>query len=130
LTNRPDHIIMSAKLLFLIRAGGLSEQVMKEESFGPILPVMAVQSDEEAVRLMNDSDYGLTAAVFSASTERVEQMGSELQFGTIFANRCDALDPELPWGGVKDTGKGVSLSAYGFQSFTKLKGYHLKHADA
>ena len=101
--------------------------IMKTETFGPLLPVMAVRSDDEAVALMNDSDYGLTAAVFTDSVARVEGMAPLLEFGTVFANRCDALDPALPWGGLKQTGKGVSLSAHGFDSFVKLKGYHLKH---
>ena len=99
---------------------------MQTETFGPILPVMAVGSDDEAVELMNASNYGLTAAVFTNSADRAERLAPRLYFGTVFANRCDYLDPALPWGGLKDTGKGVSLSAHGFDSFVKLKAYHLK----
>ena len=76
--------------------------------------------------LMNDSPYGLTAVVFSSDEGTVERMAPQLEAGTVFMNRCDYLDPELPWGGVKDTGKGVSLSTHGFAGVTKLKGYHFK----
>jgi|EP01047_Picozoa_sp_COSAG01_P038001 acyl-CoA reductase-like NAD-dependent aldehyde dehydrogenase len=101
-------------------------EVMQQETFGPILPVAAVDSDDVAVERINDSDYGLTAAIFSPSAERVRSVGERLEVGTVFANRCDYLDPALPWGGRKDTGKGVSLSSFGFNSYFKLKGYNLK----
>ena len=103
-----------------------SMNIMKEESFGPVLPIMSVENDAEAINLMNDSEYGLTAAVFSNKVAKVEKMGSRIETGTVFMNRCDYLDPELPWTGVKDTGKGVSLSNHGFAQFYRLKGYHLK----
>jgi len=103
-----------------------SMEVMKEETFGPILPVQVVKSDEEALALMNDSDYGLTAAIFTSSMERYNAMAPFVQTGTIFRNRADYLDPYLPWTGVKDTGKGISLSSYGFRGVTKLKGYHVR----
>lgn len=101
---------------------------MKEESFGPILACMAVDSDEEAVALMNDSDYGLTASIWTASLERMQKLTPQLQTGTVFMNRCDYLDPELSWTGVKDTGKGISLSRYGFDAVTQVKSHHFKLA--
>ena len=89
--------------------------IMKEESFGPVLPVMPVDSEEQAVKLMSDSEYGLTAAIFTKDQERVRRMGAQLPAGTVFMNRCDYLDPDLPWtAGNELTGKGVSLSRYGF----------------
>lgn len=104
-----------------------SMNVMKEESFGPILPIQCVADDNEAIDLMNDSDYGLTAAVFTKDKYKMDRLyGPQLQTGTVFMNRCDYLDPYLPWTGVKETGKGVSLSPYGFNNFTKLKSFHFK----
>eukprot|EP00938_MAST-03A_sp_MAST-3A-sp1_P005356 g5356.t1 len=101
--------------------------IMKEESFGPVLPVMPVDSEEQAVKLMSDSEYGLTAAIFTKDQERVRRMGAQLPAGTVFMNRCDYLDPDLPWtAGNELTGKGVSLSRYGFDGVTKLKGYNMK----
>merc|ERR1712154_12545 len=104
-----------------------SMRVMKEESFGPLLPVQCVEDDKEAIDLMNDSDYGLTAAVFTKDKMKMERMfAPQIQTGTVFMNRCDYLDAYLPWTGVKETGKGVSLSPYGFNNFTKLKSLHFK----
>jgi len=101
--------------------------VMVEESFGPILPVTRVESDEEAVARMNDSSYGLTAAIFTQSQERVRDMGKSIETGTVFMNRCDYLDPDLPWtAGGENTGKGVSLSKYGFDGVTRLKGFNMR----
>jgi len=100
--------------------------LMKEESFGPVVGVMPVDSEKEAVGLMNDSRYGLTAAVFSKDVGLAEKMAPSLKAGTIFMNRCDFLDPELPWTGQKDSGKGVSLSNHGFRGVTRLKGYNFK----
>jgi acyl-CoA reductase-like NAD-dependent aldehyde dehydrogenase len=76
--------------------------------------------------MINDCKYGLTGIVFTQSMERMAKLAPEIQAGTVFMNRCDYLDPELPWTGVKDTGKGVTLSRYGFRSFYRLKGYHIK----
>jgi acyl-CoA reductase-like NAD-dependent aldehyde dehydrogenase len=98
-----------------------SMQIMVEEAFGPIVGVEKVSSDEEAVAKMNASKYGLTAAVFTSDKDRALRLGSQLSAGTVFMNRCDALDPYLPWTGLRDTGKGASLSKYGFRALTKLK---------
>jgi len=98
--------------------------VMQEESFGPLLPVRAVQSDEEALALMNDSRFGLTASVWTQSRERAERFTRELETGTVFANRCDYLEPCLPWTGVKDSGRGSTLSRYGYVHLTRRKAVH------
>eukprot|EP01126_Amoeba_proteus_P040537 TRINITY_DN4327_c0_g1_i3.p1 TRINITY_DN4327_c0_g1~~TRINITY_DN4327_c0_g1_i3.p1 ORF type:complete len:479 (+),score=74.83 TRINITY_DN4327_c0_g1_i3:102-1538(+) len=100
--------------------------LITEESFGPVLGVISVSSDEEAVEMMNNSRYGLTAAIYTTSTERANHLAPLLQCGTVFMNRCDYLDPELPWTGVKDTGKGISLSSHGFRGVTRLKGHNFR----
>ncbi|NQT93976.1 MAG: aldehyde dehydrogenase family protein [Lentisphaerae bacterium] len=102
--------------------------VMQEESFGPILPVMAVQNDEEALRHMNDTRFGLTASVWTRDNERAEHFAAHLNAGTIFQNRCDYLDPALPWTGVKDSGKGSTLSRYGFLHLTRRKSIHFRRS--
>ncbi|KAJ0406159.1 hypothetical protein ATCC90586_001205 [Pythium insidiosum] len=103
-----------------------SMEIMKEESFGPIVGVEKVKSDEEAIGKINCSQYGLTAAVFTSSRERGMRVGSQLSAGTVFMNRCDALDPYLPWTGLRDSGKGASLSKYGFRALTKLKSWNFR----
>jgi len=100
--------------------------LMVEESFGPIVGVQRVDDDDEAVRLMNDSPYGLTAAIWTRDQERAFRVGAQIETGTFFMNRCDYLDPLLPWTGVKDTGKGMSLSKYGFLPLTRRKSFHLR----
>lgn len=102
-----------------------SMRIMKEESFGPIVGVQRVTSDDEAIAKINDSDYGLTAAVFTSDRARAMRVGAQLSAGTVFMNRCDALDPFLPWSGHRDSGKGVSLSKHGFRAVTKLKAVRL-----
>jgi acyl-CoA reductase-like NAD-dependent aldehyde dehydrogenase len=100
--------------------------LMKNESFGPIMPIMKVASDDEALMRMNDSRYGLTAAVYTKDRTRAERMAKELEAGTIYMNRCDSLDPALPWVGVKDSGCGVTLSALGFDHLTRPKAIHFR----
>jgi len=100
--------------------------IMRAETFGPAVGIMKVSSDAEAVRLMNDSDFGLTAAIFSADPERAEALGDQLETGTVFLNRCDYLDPSLAWTGVKDSGRGCTLSSVGYEQMTRPKSYHLK----
>lgn len=105
-----------------------SMRVMREESFGPVVGIMPVSSDEEAIDLMNDSDHGLTAALWTGDVEAAEAVARKIKTGTVFMNRCDYLDPALCWGGCKDTGRGGSLSALGYHSVTRPKSYHLKRS--
>ncbi|MGQ4273217.1 aldehyde dehydrogenase family protein [Terrihabitans sp. B22-R8] len=107
-----------------------SMSVMKEESFGPIVGIMKVSSDEEALRLMNDSPYGLTASIWTADIDSAERLGGQIETGTVFMNRCDYLDPALAWTGVKDTGRGASLSEIGYSMLTRPKSFHLREALA
>ena len=100
--------------------------IMQEETFGPVVGIMPVKSDEEAVRLMNDSKYGLTASIWTKDMERALRIGDQVQTGTWFMNRCDYLDPELAWTGVKDSGKGCTLSSRGYDHVTRPKSFHLK----
>ena len=104
-----------------------SMSVMMDESFGPVVGIMKVKSDEEAIRLMNDSPYGLTAGIWTSDLEAAERIGDQIETGTVFMNRCDYLDPALAWTGVKDTGRGASLSPIGFEMLTRPKSYHLRH---
>ncbi|WP_375450093.1 aldehyde dehydrogenase family protein [uncultured Devosia sp.] len=101
--------------------------VMREESFGPVVGIMKVGDDAEAIGLMNDSPYGLTASIWTADLDAAARIGTRIETGTVFANRCDYLDPGLVWTGVKDTGKGGALSEIGYANLTQPKSYHLKH---
>ncbi len=103
-----------------------SMRVMTEETFGPVIAIMAVDGDEEAVRLMNDSEFGLTAAVFTQDENAAIDIGNQVETGTWFMNRCDYLDPALAWTGVKNSGRGCTLSTVGFEHMTRPKSYHLK----
>ena len=101
-------------------------RIMKEESFGPVVGIMKVKNDDEAIALMNDSDYGLTASLWTQDASRAAGIGRRIETGTVFMNRCDYLDPSLCWTGCKDTGRGAGLSLLGYQSVTRPKSYHLK----
>ncbi|NTJ42883.1 aldehyde dehydrogenase family protein [Agrobacterium larrymoorei] len=103
-----------------------SMEFMKEETFGPAVGIMKVKNDDEALHLMNDSKYGLTASLWTQDSERAGRIGREIETGTVFMNRADYLDPALCWTGVKETGRGGSLSVIGFQNLTRPKSYHLK----
>ena len=103
-------------------------RVMRDESFGPVVGIMAVKDDDEAVRLMNDSRFGLTASVWTSDADAAEAIGDRLETGTVFMNRCDYLDPALCWTGCKDTGRGAGLSKLAYQALTRPKSYHLKKA--
>jgi acyl-CoA reductase-like NAD-dependent aldehyde dehydrogenase len=100
--------------------------VMREESFGPVVGIMKVKDDAEAIQLMNDSPYGLTASVWTKDLDRAAEIGDWIETGTVFANRCDYLDPGLTWTGVKDTGRGAALSKFGYDALTRPKSYHLR----
>ncbi len=103
-------------------------RVMRDESFGPVVGIMPVKDDEEAIALMNDSQFGLTASIWSADTATAEAIGDRIETGTVFLNRCDYLDPALCWTGCKDTGRGQGLSKLAYQALTRPKSYHLKKA--
>ena len=104
--------------------------VMMEESFGPVIGIMPVDSEEEAIRLMNDSPYGLTASVWTEDPERGERLGHRVAAGTLYVNRCDYLDPELAWVGIKDSGHGCTLSHLGYLYLTRPKSFHLRTRTA
>lgn len=102
--------------------------VMREESFGPVVGIMPVRDDDEALALMNDSDFGLTASLWTQDATRAAQLGAQIETGTVFMNRADYLDPALCWTGCKSTGRGGALSVIGYQNLTRPKSYHLKKA--
>jgi acyl-CoA reductase-like NAD-dependent aldehyde dehydrogenase len=99
---------------------------MSEESFAPVIGIMKVKSDDEAVGLMNDSQYGLTAAIWTEDEDAAIAIGDRVDTGTWFMNRCDYLDPALAWTGVKDSGRGCTLSRVGYEQLTRPKSYHLR----
>ncbi len=103
-----------------------SMRVMKDESFGPVVGIMPVKSDAEALQLMNDSPYGLTASIWTADPERAYAVGKKIDTGTVFLNRADYLDPAVCWTGCKDTGRGAALSPLGFQAVTRPRSYHFR----
>lgn len=105
-----------------------SMRIMTEETFGPVVGIMQVRDDAEAIALMNDSRYGLTASVWTGDLERAQEIGERVETGTWFLNRCDYLDPELAWVGVKDSGRGCSLSTLGYGQLTRPKSFHLRHS--
>ena len=101
-------------------------RVMRDESFGPVVGIMSVKDDAEAIKLMNDSNFGLTASVWTQDTARAEAIADQIDTGTVFMNRADYLDPGLCWTGCKDTGRGGGLSVIGFHNLTRPKSYHMK----
>ena len=103
-------------------------RVMRDESFGPVVGIMPVKDDEEAIALMNDCQFGLTSAIFTADAEAADAIGARLETGTVFMNRADYLDPALCWTGCKNTGRGAGLSKLGFDALTRPKSYHFKKA--
>ena len=105
-----------------------SMDVMREESFGPVIGIMPVKNDTEAVRLMNDSDYGLTAGVYTPDRKRAERILEQVASGSVYWNCCDRVSPRLPWSGVGNSGIGLTLSTYGIETFTRTKAWHLRGA--
>jgi acyl-CoA reductase-like NAD-dependent aldehyde dehydrogenase len=103
-------------------------EIMREESFGPVIGIQRVRSDEEAVRLMNDTRYGLTAGVYTRDEQRARRVLSQVRAGSVYWNCCDRVSPRLPWSGVGDSGVGLTLSKYGIQAFTRPKAWHLRRA--
>ena len=100
--------------------------LMQEEAFGPIIALLPVDGDEQAITLMNDSRFGLTASIWTQDRTAAAKLFPRIEAGTVFMNRCDFLDPLLPWSGVKDTGRGVSLSRHGYAAMTRLKAMHFR----
>ena len=103
-----------------------SMDVMREESFGPVIGIMAVRGDTEAVRLMNDTEYGLTAGVYTTDRKRAERILGQVASGSVYWNCCDRVSPRLPWSGVGHSGIGLTLSTYGIETFTRPKAWHLR----
>ncbi|MFT4101789.1 MAG: aldehyde dehydrogenase family protein [Burkholderiaceae bacterium] len=122
--DRPGTAYMAPQILVGVDH---TMRVMSDECFGPVFGVMPVDGDDSAVRLMNDSPYGLTAAIFTGDAQAAAALGGRLETGTVFMNRCDYLDPALAWTGVKHTGRGATLSLLGYEHLTRPKSYHLKH---
>ena len=100
--------------------------VMVEETFGPVVGIMKVKDDADGVRMMNDSNYGLTASVWTQDIDRGLLIGDHTKAGTCFINRCDYLDPALAWSGIRNSGKGVTLSELGFGPLTRTKSFHAR----
>ncbi len=103
-----------------------SMRVMMEESFGPVVGIMPVKNDAQALELMNDSPYGLTASLWTGDVDRAFEIGRQIETGTVFLNRADYLDPAICWTGCKDTGRGGALSVLGYHAVTRPKSYHLR----
>jgi len=101
-------------------------RVMRQESFGPVVGIMSVDTDEEAVALMNDSDFGLTASIWTQDEQMALDLAEQLETGTVFMSRCDYLDPALAWTGVKNSGRGCTLSSMGYEALTRPKSIHLR----
>ena len=121
--SKPGTAYLAPQLLLDAPA---ASTVMREEIFGPVAGVARVRSDSEAIALMNDSAFGLTAAVWTGDADAAERLGSQVDTGTFFMNRCDYLDPALAWTGVKDSGRGCTLSVVGYEHLTRPKSFHLR----
>lgn len=118
-----DGAYLPAEILIDVHHG---MDIMTEETFGPVVGVMPVKDDEEAVLMMNDSQFGLTASVWTENLHKAQAIGRKLQTGTVFANRCDYLDPALAWTGVKNSGRGCTLSKVGYEHQTRPKSYNMR----
>jgi acyl-CoA reductase-like NAD-dependent aldehyde dehydrogenase len=110
----------------LLLNAGQGSAVMREEIFGPVAGILKVRNDEEAVKLMNDSAFGLTAAIWTEDADAALAIGDRIDTGTWFMNRCDYLDPALAWVGVRDSGRGCTLSRVGYEHLTRPKSFHLR----
>jgi acyl-CoA reductase-like NAD-dependent aldehyde dehydrogenase len=121
--NKPGTPYLAPQVLLDVNH---SMNVMTEETFGPVVGIMSVKNDEEAIRLMNDSQYGLTASIWTKDIDTALELGQQVETGTFFMNRCDYLDPALAWTGVKNSGRGCTLSTVGYEALTRPKSFHLK----
>ena len=122
----PGHLGPAYMVPQVLVAVDHSMDIMTSETFGPVAAIMKVSGDEEAVSLINDSQYGLTASIWTANVDRAIALGERIETGTVFMNRCDYLDPALAWTGIKDSGNGCTLSKKGFDQFVRLKSYHMR----
>ncbi len=123
--NKPGTPYLAPQVLVNVTHG---MRVMTEETFGPVVGIMKVRSDDEAIALMNDSPYGLTASIWTSDEQAALTIGERVETGTWFMNRCDYLDPALAWVGVKDSGRGCTLSSVGYEHLTRPKSFHLRTA--
>ena len=121
--DKPGSAYLAPQLLSNVNH---SMRVMTEESFGPVVGIQKVSSDEQAIELMNDSEYGLTASIFTQDIGKGVELGQQIETGTFFVNRCDYLDPDLAWTGIKNSGHGCTLSVMGYESLTRPKSFHIK----
>ncbi len=121
--NRDDSLYLSPQVLIDVDH---TMDIMREETFGPVVGIQSVADDQEAIHLMNDSQYGLTASVWTQDEEMALGIGEQIHTGTFFMNRCDYLDPALAWTGVKNSGRGCTLSSMGYEALTRPKSFHLK----
>jgi acyl-CoA reductase-like NAD-dependent aldehyde dehydrogenase len=121
--DRPGTPYLAPQLLVDVNH---SMRVMNEETFGPVVGIMPVSDDDQAIRLMNDSQYGLTAAIWTEDVDAAIRIGDQIDTGTWYMNRCDYLDPALAWTGVKDSGRGCTLSVVGYEHLTRPKSFHLR----
>ncbi|MDX1725837.1 MAG: aldehyde dehydrogenase family protein [Pseudomonas sp.] len=121
--DRPGSAYLAPQVLTGVYHG---MRVMTEESFGPVVGIQKVRDDDEALALMNDSEFGLTAAIFSRDAEAALALAERVEAGTVYLNRCDYLDPALAWTGVKHSGRGCSLSSIGYEHLTRAKSFHFK----
>ena len=121
--HKPESPYMAPQVLVNVNH---SMQVMTVETFAPIVGIMPVESDEQAIQLMNDSQYGLTASIWTTDMDAALKIGEQVETGTWFMNRCDYLDPALAWTGVKNSGRGCTLSTVGYEALTRPKSFHLK----
>jgi acyl-CoA reductase-like NAD-dependent aldehyde dehydrogenase len=122
--NQPGSAYLGPQVLVDVDHG---MAVMRDESFGPVVGIQRVRDDDEAVARMNDSAFGLTASVWTRDLDAAEAIGARVDTGTFFMNRCDYLDPALAWTGVKDSGRGATLSRIGYETLTRPKSFHLRH---
>jgi acyl-CoA reductase-like NAD-dependent aldehyde dehydrogenase len=123
LKDRPGTPYLPPEVLVSVDHG---MALMTEETFGPVVGIQPVKGDEEAIALMNDSRYGLTASIWTKDADAAVRVGDRVETGTWFMNRCDYLDPALAWTGVKDSGRGCTLSRLGLEAFTRPKSFHLR----
>ena len=122
--DRPGSAYLAPQVLVDVDHG---MSVMRDESFGPVVGIMPVSDEAQAIQLMNDSEFGLTASIWTQDLEAAERIGDMIATGTVFMNRCDYLDPALAWTGVKQSGRGATLSQVGYETLTRPKSFHLRH---